>query len=343
MSSAETKERDNGNRKKPSNNAFQQQRLRAWQPLLTPSWVIGTFTIVGIVFIILGIIIKDASDQVVQIEQRYDNDPDCLPFRSNCTMRLKVPAKMEAPVYFYYKLTKFYQNHRRYVKSRSDSQLQGQDKPRLSTCEPLETWNFNPSDPDSKPESLYPCGLIANSMFNDSFTAAKCEGGRNCSLLTVGGEWREDGIAWKSDIEKKFIETDQNITVSPLTGYQLDSVTNEHFIVWMRTAGLPTFKKLYARLPDTSFEEGDEIELTFTNYFQTSSFGGEKYIIFTTLSWLGGKNEFLAYSYIVVGAVCLVLALGFFAKHKISPRELGDMQYFNWPTAGAGGASPSGQ
>ena len=32
---------------------------------------------------------------------------------------------MKAPVYFYYKLENFYQNHRRYVKSRNDDQLAG--------------------------------------------------------------------------------------------------------------------------------------------------------------------------------------------------------------------------
>jgi hypothetical protein len=34
-----------------------------------------------------------------------------------------VKEKMKAPVYVYYELDNFYQNHRRYVKSRSDDQL----------------------------------------------------------------------------------------------------------------------------------------------------------------------------------------------------------------------------
>ena len=40
-----------------------------------------------------------------------------------CNVTLTVTERMRAPVYMYYKLTNYYQNHRRYVKSRSDQQL----------------------------------------------------------------------------------------------------------------------------------------------------------------------------------------------------------------------------
>lgn len=33
---------------------------------------------------------------------------------------------MKAPIYFYYELENFYQNHRRYVKSKSSTQLSGE-------------------------------------------------------------------------------------------------------------------------------------------------------------------------------------------------------------------------
>jgi len=49
---------------------------------------------------------------------------------------------MEAPVYFYYGINNFYQNHRWYVKSRSYDQLAG-GLPKLSDlsvdCDPLMT------------------------------------------------------------------------------------------------------------------------------------------------------------------------------------------------------------
>ena len=52
---------------------FQQQRLKAWQPLLTPKWVIGTFLLIGAIFIPIGIVIVVYSNRVTELEVRYDN------------------------------------------------------------------------------------------------------------------------------------------------------------------------------------------------------------------------------------------------------------------------------
>jgi hypothetical protein len=109
----------------------------------------------------------------------------------------------------------------------------------------------------------------------------------------------------------------------------------QHFMVWMRTAALPTFKKLNRIIRDVSFKKGDIVTIEIDSKFDVAGFDGEKAVILSTTSWLGGKNDFLGYAYIVVGTLCLLLALGFFIKHRVSPRKLGDMQYFNWP-GGAG-------
>jgi len=41
--------------KKPSDSAFKQQRLPAWQPILTAGTVLPTFFVIGVAFIPIGI------------------------------------------------------------------------------------------------------------------------------------------------------------------------------------------------------------------------------------------------------------------------------------------------
>ena len=45
---------DSGFSRMPSDTAFTQQRIRSWQPLLDPKWVIAVYIIIGIVFIPVG-------------------------------------------------------------------------------------------------------------------------------------------------------------------------------------------------------------------------------------------------------------------------------------------------
>jgi LEM3 (ligand-effect modulator 3) family / CDC50 family len=81
----------------------------------------------------------------------------------------------------------------------------------------------------------------------------------------------------------------------------------EHFIVWMRTAGLPNFRKLWGKI-ERALEPG-------TYYVSIKSF------VLSTTNALGGKNYFLAICYIVVGALCIVFAIIFliaFLKKKSS-------------------------
>jgi LEM3 (ligand-effect modulator 3) family / CDC50 family len=70
-------------------------------------------------------------------------------------------------VYMYYSLTNFYQNHRRYVKSRDDNQLLGSHRTysQLSSdCEPFR--GISNSSLTGGGVAYAPCGAIANSLFN---------------------------------------------------------------------------------------------------------------------------------------------------------------------------------
>ena len=80
----------------------------------------------------------------------------------------------------YYQLDNFYQNHRRYVKSRSFNQLNGKwistDK-ELSDCDPIKkNSDLGPNitksidgTPLDKDAPATPCGLVAKSFFNDTY------------------------------------------------------------------------------------------------------------------------------------------------------------------------------
>jgi len=287
--------------------------LKAWQPILTPQWVIASFAFIGILFPIIGAILVASSNQVVQVEKEYTS---CA-MNSTCLVNLTIPSDMNKPVYFYYKLTNFYQNHRRYVKSKSNSQLQGTTDSSLSSnCDPL-VYNLG--------KTLYPCGLIAGSYFTDVFSA---------SINGTTVDWTNQGIAWASDVATKFknrslTSSETNIVSQNGVNVTLPAVNVEEFIVWMRVAGLPTFKKLN-RIINQNLKKGEVVTVSINNQYDVSTFSGTKSIVISTTTWLGGKNDFLGYAYIAVGLTCFVLAGLFLFKHVRSPRALGDLEYFKY-------------
>ena len=103
---------------------------------------------------------------------------------------------MAGPVFVYYELHGFDQNHRLYANSVSDSQLKGNTislSDAQTTCSPIVT-NADISvltaidgtalDPLAVAN---PCGMIAYSLFNDSFSLG--------AAVTI----EDTNIAWPSD------------------------------------------------------------------------------------------------------------------------------------------------
>lgn len=320
--------------KQPKYSRFTQQELPACKPLLTPGWVITTFMLVGALFIPIGVISLVASHRVVEVVHQYETE--CLPLqyraskdskvayiKSNvskvCNTTLKVPKHMKHPIFVYYQLDNFYQNHRRYVKSRNDEQLMKSGKENeTDSCKPEATSNGLP---------VVPCGLIAWSLFNDTYNFYKVG-----KPLTVN----KKDISWKSDREHKFgknvyPKNFQNGTL--IGGAKLNTSIplseQEDLIVWMRTAALPTFRKLYGRIEE-DLQENDTISVMLLNNYNTYSFNGKKKVVLSTTSFLGGKNSFLGIAYLTVGGLCFFLAMVFFLVHIIKPRPLGDPAFLSW-------------
>ncbi|KAK9265534.1 hypothetical protein L1049_001717 [Liquidambar formosana] len=321
------------NSKKPKYSRFTQQELPACKPILTPGWVITTFIFVGIIFIPIGLASLFASERVVEIVYRYDEG--CIPTNysdqklayiqnsttnKTCTRSLIVPKQMKRPVYVYYQLDNFYQNHRRYVKSRSDKQLRSNaSEGDTSSCDPEGV------APDKHP--IVPCGLIAWSLFNDTYGFLV-----NNEALEVS----KRNIAWKSDQEHKFGSDvyPKNFQSGGLIGGAKLNDTiplseQADLIVWMRTAAFPTFRKLYGKI-EMDLEANENVTVVIQNNYNTYSFGGKKKLVLSTTSWIGGKNDFLGVAYLTVGGLCLFLAISFILVYVVKPRPLGDPSFLSW-------------
>ncbi|KOS21392.1 Meiotically up-regulated protein [Escovopsis weberi] len=380
-----TKQPDKEKSRRPANTAFRQQRLKAWQPILTPKTVLPLFFAVGIIFAPIGGLLLYASSIVKEITIDYTQCRDRAPafnkfgpmpadavqvafkttntsidaqwavekgvkinVNSNvtvsgdrCYLQFNIPEKMGPPVLFYYRLTNFYQNHRRYADSFDVDQLKGAARPYSdihgSKCNPLY------GDSATK-RPYYPCGLIANSMFNDTFTSPVLlnpPGAKGNETMTYEMA-NNTNIAWGSDAElygkTKYSPSD----VLPPPNWALrypDGYTNENpppdleswqaFQVWMRTAGLPAFSKLYQRNDTAAMEEG-RYQIVIDDFFPTTEYKGTKSVVITTRTVIGTRNNFLGIAYIVVGGLCILLGAIFTAAHLIKPRKLGDHTYLSW-------------
>lgn len=89
--------------------------------------------------------------------------------------------------------------------------------------------------------------------------------------------------------------------------------------MWMRTAALPSFRKLYGRIEE-DLDEGDLLEVHIMNNYNTYSFGGKKKLVLSTLSWLGGKNDFLGLAYVFIGCSSIIISIVFMLLHVKNPR-----------------------
>lgn len=281
---------------------FKQQRLPAWRPVPTINSIIVVFSVFGVIFIILGIVLLVYSKKVHSTELDYT---DCN-LNTICRMNIQIKKNIDKPVFVYYQLDGFYQNSRRYLKSKNIDQLRGK-KDDTDDCEPcqknkeMDLPNLLAIDNNTtlnENASAIPCGLMAKTFFNDTYEFII----NNSSIIVD-----ETNIAFDKDrdLYKK------NYDVSK----QWHDLTDEHFLVWMRPSGLPNPRKLWGKI-DRDLKEGDIIDVNINNNYNVTPYSGKKKIILSNATVFGGKNNFLGISYIVVGCLSILCAIIFPIGYK---------------------------
>lgn len=314
---------------KPIDRPFWQQKLPGWTPMLNAGNAALPFLLVGFIFVPIGVAVFLTTSRLQEYQFDYT---ECRQVNTNktcasviakeptkscvCYEIITLPEDFRQTVNVYYALTSFYQNFRFYVQSRDEKQLLGFPHSARMACKPYDV------DPKTG-YTIFPCGAIANSLFNDTFKL-RYRTGSNYRDVEVS----TDNISWPSDRERKFrnpISRNLSGTVKPpnwpLPVDQLPGgLQNEAFMVWMRTAALPSLRKLYGRIAST----GDfarvmprgEYYLEVHYRYPVTVFGGTKRLILSNSSWMGSRNPFIAIAYVCVGCLCVALGLAFIAINR---------------------------
>lgn len=357
--------------RRPKENNFTQQKLKAIHPIITPKYVIPLFLLLAVLFIPLGAgmlygaykvedltidytTCANASDSYTDMpREKYEfnfknnititpkwryslNETETDPVEQGlCHIQFQIPNDIGPAVFLLYKIKNFYANHRRFAKSYSEDQLNGKDAS-LNLIKNTVGQNCEPLSENSEGKRYYPCGLIANSLFNDTYSG-----------LTAVNSTSDDytmtnkGIAWSTN-KNRFKKTKYNASdVAPPPnwakmypdGYTEDNIpdisTWSEFQNWMQTPGLSTFSKLALRNDDDVLKAGT-YEVVVGLHWPVTEFNGNKSVYLTTRSVIGGRNPFLGIAWIVAGGICLVLSIVFLIINLVVPRKMGDISLLSW-------------
>ncbi|CAD5218607.1 unnamed protein product [Bursaphelenchus okinawaensis] len=254
-------------RNKPRSDAWLQQNLNAYRPSFTFRCALPVIASTAAVCWGMGITLIYNNSKAIEHEIDYtdcSNGGDLWQTKVEdskkiCTHEFHLEQEYKGDVTFYYGLDGFYQNIRKYHQSRNDHQLRSHDLRATEDCYPYEHSKVN-----GRELPIVPCGAVANSMFNDTFTLYRVIDGNHVKV-----DWTALDIVDPRFREKKYKNPKTcrgNITTCPgfentakpedwtrhiaeigdvETGRALE---NADFIIWMETSALPNFRKVYRKL-----------------------------------------------------------------------------------------------
>jgi len=296
---------------------------------------------------------------------------------TTCDVTFYVPYKMTAPVVVFYRLTDFYQNVFSYFKSRDSMQLYGYDANPdaclagsglfndgdhtkfLNVGRNIDDCNV---DEGENCEYLYPCGLVSNSFFNDTFDLKYSSVGQTCDCSSLDASdkrvsddfdcdkcevwppagqtsadiYSQEDLGWTSD-DDVYSAHDKYGTYSN-TRYLNESypslindngdenqrgLQDDRYMLWMRPAAFSDFKKTYAKY-DYDIPADSQVTFTVTSRFPSFFYDGRKHLVIASSNWQGPtKSEVMPWLFMGFGIYAWVAAFATLTKIFTCPRSKG--------------------
>ena len=301
-------------------NFLLRQELKDKTPLNTPNCIIFYHISFIIIFISISLVILLTNNNSIFLE----NDYSTCSLNETCEFTFDIQKNITSPVFFYYKLNNFYSNHIDYVKSKNYAQLRGEkvsNKTIDSSCKYMSR-NIDHFKGENKNKILSyknfamdensimnPCGLIADSLFDDTFKLYDSNG-NNIQIF-------QKNITHQIDREKNFKnnENSQNI--------QWFDKENEHFIVWMNMELFPHFIKKWGYIRK-DLPKG-KYKIVIDNKWGKPQWEVKKYFVLAKGNKFGTGKIF---GYILIICSCLeflfiiIIYLSKYRKKKFNPEDM---------------------
>jgi len=322
----------------PVDSPFAQQRLPSYQFVLTWRVVFCAVLLAGLFLTALGLWVyilaeksgliaiqyggKDASSSLRASPQEFFYRT-CAPgpngTTNSCTFDLRVPADMDSPIDVIYQITPFYQNYISYYDSVVWNELLGS----YGTSSERSTSCPDGTLTDRAGNKVFPCGLQATSVFNDT-------------LSIDGYVIDSSGIAWSSDVGRftnppgypDIAGTSWLHDRYPSLIGKTEGVANQHFIVWMRPSGLPHVINPYGVLSGPPLRKGQKLTVRINASFPADAMDSSRVFSLITTNVLGGRNHFLSFTLLTAGVWNMVVAMLVLGVRLRCPRSLGKPRRF---------------
>ena len=122
----------------------------------------------------------------------------------------------------------------------------------------------------------------------------------------------DEGIAISEDKKYKF----KNFDLSR----QWINVEQERFINWMKISPFSDVRKTWGRI-NSNLPKGN-YKLNVFNNWNSYIFDGKKYFGLTEVNGLGGQNDFLGISFLVMGSISIIFAILFLIRKIQRPKGI---------------------